>query len=76
MKIISSEDRYKFASKNAIALGNFDGLHIAHKKLILNTVKISKRKYLKSLYTYLISSSSLLNTTPPRLIIDLSKSWK
>ncbi|OQB51687.1 MAG: Riboflavin biosynthesis protein RibF [Firmicutes bacterium ADurb.Bin146] len=74
MKIISSEDRYKFASKNAIALGNFDGLHIAHKKLILNTVKLAKENNLKSLvYIFDIHPVSLINTTPPRLIIDFEQ---
>lgn len=39
--------------KTAIALGNFDGVHIAHRKIIENTVKHSNEHGLKSVvYTF------------------------
>lgn len=39
--------------KTAIALGNFDGVHIAHRKVIENTVKYSNENGLKSVvYTF------------------------
>ncbi len=38
-----SEDRFE----TAIALGNFDGVHIGHKKLIMNMVNMAKKQDLK-----------------------------
>lgn len=37
-----------FKKKLALSIGNFDGLHLGHKKLIKNLVKVSKKKDLEA----------------------------
>lgn len=49
MKIINSSDKYKFTDKNVVVLGNFDGIHIAHRKIIKQAVQTAKERDLKSL---------------------------
>jgi FAD synthase len=52
MKIIRSDEQYIFEGRNVIALGNFDGLHIAHKQLILTAVRIAEERIILSLLYY------------------------
>ncbi|SHI00019.1 bifunctional riboflavin kinase/FAD synthetase [Sporanaerobacter acetigenes] len=48
MKIIKYEKNNTINAKTAVALGNFDGLHIGHQKLIETMIKESRIKKLKS----------------------------
>jgi riboflavin kinase/FMN adenylyltransferase len=74
MKVIRSEDEYTFQCGNVIALGNFDGLHIAHKQLILTAVKLAKENGLHSLvYIFDTHPVTVINNTTPRLIIDFEQ---
>ncbi|HPY99001.1 MAG TPA: bifunctional riboflavin kinase/FAD synthetase [Clostridia bacterium] len=74
MKIIKSEDNYKFEKKNVIALGNFDGLHIAHRKLIETAVSIAKKNNLFSLvYIFDIHPLAVLANTKQRFITDIEQ---
>ncbi len=60
--------------KTAIALGNFDGVHIAHRKIIENTVKHSNEHGLKSVvYTFethprQVLSGSFLSMEPEEFV--------
>ena len=47
MEIIHAEKIVDYA-QTAVALGNFDGLHIAHMKIIRDCVKIAEKRGLKS----------------------------
>ncbi|OQC00417.1 MAG: Riboflavin biosynthesis protein RibF [Firmicutes bacterium ADurb.Bin099] len=74
MKIIKSEDNYKFEKRNVIALGNFDGLHIAHRKLIETAVSIASKNNLSSLvYIFDIHPLAVLANTKQRLITDIEQ---
>lgn len=48
MEIIKHEKNNIIHAKTAVALGNFDGLHIGHQKLIETMIKESRIKKLKS----------------------------
>ncbi|HPB17041.1 MAG TPA: bifunctional riboflavin kinase/FAD synthetase [Clostridia bacterium] len=74
MKIIRSDEQFIFESRNVIALGNFDGLHIAHKQLILTAVRIAEENNLKSV-VYIFDSHPVTVTrnTQPRLITDFEQ---
>lgn len=48
MKILSYENNDKVQQGTAIALGNFDGLHLGHKELIKNIISESKKRKLIS----------------------------
>ena len=49
MKIFNSLHQInKDFKKNSIAIGNFDGVHKGHQKIIKECIKISKKKELNS----------------------------
>lgn len=50
MKVILVDDKLKIENneKYAVCLGMFDGIHLGHRELILNTVKKAKENNLKS----------------------------
>lgn len=48
MEVINGTFNYSRQQGLAIALGNFDGLHLAHQKIIARTVSKAKEKELKS----------------------------
>lgn len=74
MKIIKSEYNYIFDKGNVIALGNFDGLHIAHRKLIETAVSIARNNNLFSLvYIFDIHPLALIANTKQRLITDIEQ---
>ena len=74
MKIIKSEDNYIFEKSNVIALGNFDGLHIAHRKLIETAVSIARKNNLLSLvYVFDIHPMTIVGNTKQRLITNLEQ---
>ena len=61
MKIIINKD-IKIRDNTAVALGNFDGIHIGHKALITHTIGKSKQKGLiPSVFTFNNHTSKLLN---------------
>lgn len=49
MKIVKSDDKYEFTNKNVVVLGNFDGIHMAHRVIIKQAVQTAKERQLKSL---------------------------
>ncbi|AFS78561.1 bifunctional riboflavin kinase/FMN adenylyltransferase RibF [Gottschalkia acidurici 9a] len=52
MKIIADKNE-KLSSKTAVALGNFDGIHLGHQKLIESMVSMAKdRKLSPSIFTF------------------------
>ncbi|EFI42276.1 MULTISPECIES: bifunctional riboflavin kinase/FAD synthetase [Peptoniphilus] len=48
MQVIKIDENYQAVEESIIALGNFDGVHLAHKKLLLKLVSESKKLNLKS----------------------------
>lgn len=65
MEIISYDKNKEVKEATAIALGNFDGLHIGHQKLIKTMVHEGKKKELKT--------SVLLFTTHTKRVTNKSK---
>jgi len=52
---------FNIAFETSVALGDFDGVHIAHRKVIVNCVKAAREKDLKS--GVLLFKNSIKNTT-------------
>lgn len=48
LEIINIDKNYKAKESSIIALGNFDGIHLAHRKILEELVSISKEKGSKS----------------------------
>ncbi len=49
MQIITSLENLNIADRTAVALGNFDGVHVGHQKIMEQAVAAAKREGLKSL---------------------------
>jgi riboflavin kinase/FMN adenylyltransferase len=49
MKIISNLNDLKIEEKTAVALGNFDGIHIGHREIMQTAIDAAKEQGLKSL---------------------------
>lgn len=49
MQIFSSLDKLNIDSKNSAALGNFDGIHLGHRKIMEDAIEKAKEGGLKSL---------------------------
>lgn len=49
MQIINSLDQLNIAEKTSVALGNFDGIHVGHREIMLNALDTAKEKGLRSL---------------------------
>ena len=49
MQIIDSLNNLKIEERTAVALGNFDGIHLGHRKIMENALEAADRKGLKSL---------------------------
>lgn len=61
----------------AIALGNFDGVHIAHQKLVLTIVKNGNMYGLKpSILLFNVHTKSILNGKSPQLLSTREKKLK
>ena len=43
MKVIRSLDDVKIDGQTVVALGNFDGVHIGHREILLSAVRKAKR---------------------------------
>ncbi|MBQ0040615.1 MAG: bifunctional riboflavin kinase/FAD synthetase [Clostridiales bacterium] len=53
MQIFTSVDDIRIEEKTAVALGNFDGIHIGHTEILKNAIEAAKLEGLKSLcYTF------------------------
>ena len=64
----------KFEEKHnlSIALGFFDGVHIAHQKLILKTVDFARKNNLKSaVITFKTSPANFFKSTETKTILSL-----
>lgn len=72
MEIINIENLKEDRFETAIALGNFDGVHIGHQKLIKEMVDISKRFGLKSsVLLFNNHTKTILDGKGPKLITSL-----
>ena len=49
MKIISSLENLRIEEKTAVALGNFDGIHIGHREIMQSALDAAKAQGLRSL---------------------------
>ena len=47
MKIIKNLEKFNNKNKNVIAIGNFDGIHLGHKKVLTQAYKKAKKNNLK-----------------------------
>jgi len=73
MRIIRSLDNFKL-EPSAIALGTFDGVHIAHKEVIETVVEIAKTKGLLSVvYTFSNHPKELSAVETPKRLITPDK---
>lgn len=77
MKIINSSDKYKFTDKNVVVLGNFDGIHIAHRKIIKQAVQTAKERDLKSLiYLFDKHPITILDKSIPGILTTFEQKIK
>ena len=77
MKVITSNEDYRFTKSNVIALGNFDGIHIAHQKVIKTALQIAKKNSLSSLVLLFDKHPiSVLNDSAPKLLTTLEQKIK
>lgn len=77
MKVITSNEDFRFIKSNVIALGNFDGIHIAHQKVIKTAVEIAKKNSLTSLVLLFDKHPiSVLNDSAPKLLTTLEQKIK
>ena len=77
MNVITSNEGYRFTKYNVIALGNFDGIHIAHQKVIKTAVEIAKKNSLTSLVLLFDKHPiSVLNDSAPKLLTTLEQKIK
>ena len=60
MKVFRSFDIPNNYLDAVIAVGNFDGLHLGHQKVILEAKKISEEKKKKAWSSYFRTSSKML----------------
>lgn len=69
MKIIELNDDYRNTEKIAIALGNFDGIHIGHQNLIKRMIEISKiNNLIPSVLIFENHTKSVTSNTFPSLL--------
>ncbi|MGB9779345.1 bifunctional riboflavin kinase/FAD synthetase [Caldanaerobacter sp.] len=75
MKVIDESNFSNYAEEKVIALGNFDGFHIGHQKLINEAIFIARNKGLKSaVFTFKQHTSKILEPdNPPELITTLDQ---
>ncbi|NLF36436.1 MAG: bifunctional riboflavin kinase/FAD synthetase [Clostridiaceae bacterium] len=77
MKVITSNEDFRFIKSNVIALGNFDGIHIAHQKVIKTALQIAKKNSLSSLVLLFDKHPiSVLNDSAPKLLTTLDQKIK
>ena len=49
MQIFNSLDQLNIADKTSVALGNFDGIHVGHREIMMNALKTAKERGFRSL---------------------------
>ena len=65
MQIFDSLNEIKSIDETSIALGNFDGVHLGHQKLIKETIEIARERGLKSaVFTFSNHPRDLLPNLP------------
>lgn len=65
MQIFDNLNEIKSIEETSIALGNFDGVHLGHQKLIRETIEIAKERGLKSaVFTFSNHPRDLLPNVP------------
>lgn len=52
MKIIESLENLNIESKTSVALGNFDGIHVGHQKIMRNAIEASEGRMLSVCFTF------------------------
>lgn len=66
MKYFENLDEVNIIEPSVIALGNFDGVHLGHQKLIKNAVEIARKKGLKSaVFTFSNHPKNMLPRSRP-----------
>ena len=71
MNIIELHDDYKSIENTAIALGNFDGIHIGHQNLIERMIEISKiNNLISSVLIFENHTKSITSNTSPSLLTN------
>ncbi len=76
MEIINIENFKENRFKTAIALGNFDGVHIGHQKLIKEMVENAKKNGLKSsVLLFHNHTKTVLEGKGPKLITSLKQKY-
>lgn len=74
MKILSSKDKIVFDKKCAVVLGDFDGVHVGHQKLISECTEYCTKNNLYScVYTFVNSAKYQLSTVSGLLSTDEEK---
>ncbi len=69
MEILSVDDNKEPIFKTAIALGNFDGVHLGHQELIKEMIKIAKKNgYTSSVLMFDNHTKSVIDGKGPSLI--------
>lgn len=74
MKILTGKDSFDNVEKTGIGLGNFDGVHIAHEKLVGELVSECKMRNIPSIiYTFRDHPGNILQRRNIKLISPLEK---
>lgn len=74
MIIFNSLEEIEHAEPVAVALGNFDGVHLGHQKLISDCVKYAKQNKMKSaVFTFLNHPRNLIKDRPDVLNITYNE---
>lgn len=78
MEIIDENNIYTNSKYKAIALGNFDGIHLGHQALLNNTVKLAKNNHIASaVFSFRQHTMEIINPEKmPFLLITLKKKIK
>jgi riboflavin kinase/FMN adenylyltransferase len=74
MKILTGKDNFDNVEKTGIGLGNFDGVHIAHEKLVGELVSECRKRSIPSvIYTFRDHPGNILQRQKIKLISPLEK---
>lgn len=77
MKTVEITTEYKAEIESYIALGNFDGVHLAHKKLLSTLVEMAKQDNKKSsILSFKNHTKNIINKKPQRLLTSTNQKHK
>lgn len=77
MEIINLDTDKKNDYKTAVGLGNFDGFHKGHQKLIFNLVKLAKKKNLKpALLLFTNHTKKIIQENEPDVITPMEEKFE